>query len=118
MVQARGWPDRRGMGAQSDFISESLAPDERYKAQQRALSEALRRAGLNPAELASLVMDEDTVPLPITQRQPHLIENQGTTRCSVCKQPFPPGTAPSLDDAFAEHVLNAHRSGSTTDDAS
>jgi hypothetical protein len=34
-TKQRGYPDRRGMGAESDSISEEFVPSERYKAQQR-----------------------------------------------------------------------------------
>jgi hypothetical protein len=40
-MKQRGWPDRRGMGAQSDFISEQFVPDERQRAQQRVMAETL-----------------------------------------------------------------------------
>jgi len=33
MAKQRGYPDRRGMGAQSDFISESFVPSDRHKEQ-------------------------------------------------------------------------------------
>jgi hypothetical protein len=36
---SRGYPDRRGMGAESDFISEKFVPSEHYKAQQRAMAQ-------------------------------------------------------------------------------
>jgi hypothetical protein len=60
-MKQRGWPDRRGMGAQSDFISEQFVPSERHKAQQQAIAEALSAAGLNPAEFDSLSIAEKTV---------------------------------------------------------
>jgi hypothetical protein len=50
------------------------------------------------------------------RREPHLIEYQGATRCSVCKMPFPPDAKPSQNVAFAEHVLKAHRPGQTSED--
>ena len=31
MAKQRGYPDRRGMGAQSDFISESFIPSDRKR---------------------------------------------------------------------------------------
>jgi hypothetical protein len=61
-MKRRGWPDRRGMGAQSDFISEQFVPSERHKAQQQAMAETLSAAGLNPGEFDSLSNPEETVP--------------------------------------------------------
>jgi hypothetical protein len=56
--------------------------------------------------------------MPKAKRQPHLIEYQGATRCSICKMPFVPDTQPSVDEAFSEHVRKAHRPGQTTEDSS
>jgi hypothetical protein len=54
MAKLRGSPDRRGMGAQSDFIAERFVPSERYKAQQIAMAQKLIAAGLNPEQVASM----------------------------------------------------------------
>jgi hypothetical protein len=56
MPQQRGYPDRRGMGAQSDFIGETFVPSEEYKAQQTAMIQKLAAAGLNPEELEKLFL--------------------------------------------------------------
>jgi hypothetical protein len=53
MTKRRGSPDRRGMGAQSDFISEQFVPGEEYKAQQKAMADSLTAMGLKPEELTS-----------------------------------------------------------------
>jgi len=50
--------------------------------------------------------------------KPHLIDYQGARRCSVCKMPFPSDAKPSVDKAFAEHVIKAHRPGQTSEDSS
>jgi len=50
--------------------------------------------------------------------KPHLIDYQGTRRCSICKMPFPPDVKPSQDEAFVTHVRKAHRPGQTTEDSS
>jgi hypothetical protein len=55
MAKQRGYPDRRGMGAESDAISEQFVPNERYKAQQKAMAETLIAAGLNPEKIASML---------------------------------------------------------------
>jgi hypothetical protein len=55
MAKQRGYPDRRGMGAESDAISEVFVPDERYKAQQKAIAETLAAAGLNQEKIASML---------------------------------------------------------------
>ena len=54
MTKQRGSPDRRGMGAQSDFIAERFVPSERYKAQQMVMAQKLIAAGLNPEQVASM----------------------------------------------------------------
>jgi hypothetical protein len=54
MPKQRGYPDRRGMGAQSDFITEQFVPSENYKSHQMAMVQALRAAGVNPEQLASM----------------------------------------------------------------
>jgi hypothetical protein len=53
-----------------------------------------------------------------SRNSPHLIDYQGAKRCSICKMPFPPDAPPSLDEAFSEHVLKAHRPGQTSEDFS
>jgi hypothetical protein len=53
-IKPRGYPDRRGMGAQSDFIAEQFVPSEEYKAQQTAMVEKLTAAGMNPEQLEKL----------------------------------------------------------------
>lgn len=54
MAKQRGYPDRRGMGAQSDFIAEQFVPDEQYKAQQAAMVERLIAAGVDPEQIARM----------------------------------------------------------------
>ena len=53
MTKQRG-PDRRGMGAESDFIAEQFVPSEHYKAQQMAMAQMLIAAGLDPGQVASM----------------------------------------------------------------
>jgi orotate phosphoribosyltransferase len=55
MAKQRGYPDRRGMGAESDAVSEQFVPNERYKAQQRGMVETLTAAGLNPQKIAGML---------------------------------------------------------------
>ncbi|WP_213805324.1 hypothetical protein [Granulicella sp. dw_53] len=50
----RGYPDRRGMGAQSDFIAEQFIPGEEYKAEQMARVKKLLAAGVSPEEIAQM----------------------------------------------------------------
>ncbi len=54
MAKQRGYPDRRGMGAQSDFIVQPFVPDESYKAQQRAMMQRLIDAGLPLEKVADM----------------------------------------------------------------
>jgi hypothetical protein len=54
--------------------------------------------------------------MAIKKLPPHLIDDRGVKRCSVCKMPFLPDAQPSLSKAFAEHVIKAHRPGQTSED--
>jgi hypothetical protein len=56
MAKQRGYPDRRGMGAQSDFIAERFVPSEQYKAQQREMLQRLIAAGVNPEQMAGMFL--------------------------------------------------------------
>jgi len=53
-TKPRGYPDRRGMGAQSDFIAEQFVPSEQYKAQQMAMVQRLTAVGVNPEQLEKM----------------------------------------------------------------
>jgi hypothetical protein len=55
MAKQRGYPDRRGMGSESDPISETFAPTEQYKAQQERMTQTLRAAGVSPKQIASML---------------------------------------------------------------
>jgi hypothetical protein len=55
MAKQRGYPDQRGLWAESDTIVEQFVPSERYKAQQRATAETLIAAGLSPKQIASML---------------------------------------------------------------
>jgi hypothetical protein len=59
MVKQRGYPDRRGMGAESDFISEQFVPSEQYKAQQLATARELIAGGLDPELVAKMFVQLD-----------------------------------------------------------
>jgi hypothetical protein len=50
----RGYPDRRGMGAQSDFIAEQFIPNEAYKAQQMVMVQKLLATGVDPEQVAKM----------------------------------------------------------------
>jgi hypothetical protein len=54
VTKPRGYPDRRGMGAQSDFIAEQFVPSEQYKAQQMAMVQKLTAAGVNLEQLEKM----------------------------------------------------------------
>ncbi len=54
VTKPRGYPDRRGMGAQSDFIAEQFVPSEEYKAQQAAMVQKLVAAGVGPEQLEGM----------------------------------------------------------------
>ncbi|MGA1984100.1 MAG: hypothetical protein ABSG84_16745 [Acidobacteriaceae bacterium] len=54
MPKQRGTPDRRGMGAQSDFIAEQFVPSEVYKAQQMDMVRKLLASGASPEQIAKM----------------------------------------------------------------
>lgn len=56
MTKRRGSPDRRGMGAQSDFIGEQFVPSEAYKTQQLAIARKLVAAGVAPEQLVNMFL--------------------------------------------------------------
>ncbi len=55
-IKPRGYPDRRGMGAQSDFIGEQFVPSEEYKAQQREMVQKLIAAGVSSEQLEGMFL--------------------------------------------------------------
>jgi hypothetical protein len=103
-MKRRGWPDRRGMGARSDFISEQFVPSERYKEQQRVMAETIAAAS-----------SEENVRVTKQEIPPHLIPDGNLQRCSACGYPFPADVHPSMSVAFAEHLLKAHKVGQATE---
>lgn len=56
--------------------------------------------------------------VPRFKLPPHLIDYQGAQRCSICMMPFPSDAKSSVDEAFAKHVIKAHRPGQTSEDFS
>jgi hypothetical protein len=66
MVKRRGYPDRRGMGAQSDFISASFVPSAEYRAEQIARAKALIATGLPLEKVAAMLS------LPLAELQKSL----------------------------------------------
>ena len=56
MAKRRGTPDRRGMGAQSDFIAEQFVPSEEYKSQQIAMAKRLIASGVSPEQVATMFL--------------------------------------------------------------
>jgi hypothetical protein len=54
MAKRRGTPDRRGMGAQRDFIAEKFVPSEEYKAQQLEMAQKLLASGVSPEQIAKM----------------------------------------------------------------
>jgi hypothetical protein len=54
VTKPRGYPDRRGMGAQSDFIAEQFIPSEQYIAQQMAMAQKLAVMGVCPEQLEEM----------------------------------------------------------------
>lgn len=62
MAKQRGYPDQRGLWAESDTIAEQFVPSERYKTQQRVMAQTLIGAGLSPEQVASMLF----LPLDLT----------------------------------------------------
>jgi hypothetical protein len=58
----RGWPDRRGMGSESDAISEQFVPSERYKVQQLAMAGTLIAAGFTQEQIDAMFPVQMGVP--------------------------------------------------------
>jgi hypothetical protein len=56
MARQRGSPDRRGMGAQSDFVNEAFVPNDSYKSQQLAIVEKLIAAGISREQLETMFL--------------------------------------------------------------
>jgi hypothetical protein len=72
MAKQRGYPDRRGMGAQSDFIAEQFVPSEQYKAQQMAMVQKLIATGVNPEQVASMFfVPSELLSAELTVPEPH-----------------------------------------------
>jgi hypothetical protein len=55
MAKQRGYPDRRGIGAQSDFISEPFIPSDRHKEQLLMRAETLIALGIAPEQVAEML---------------------------------------------------------------
>jgi hypothetical protein len=55
MAKQRGYPDRRGMGAQSDFLSETFVPSEAHRAAQLAMAQALIANGFPLEDVAHML---------------------------------------------------------------
>jgi hypothetical protein len=71
MAKQRGSPDQRGFGAESDEIAEQFVPNERYKAQQKAMAQTLIAAGLSPERVASMLsvsIDQPSIDQPSIDR--------------------------------------------------
>ena len=56
MAKQRGYPDQRGLWAESDTIAEQFVPSQRYKTQQRAMVQTLIAAGLSPEQIAGMLL--------------------------------------------------------------
>jgi hypothetical protein len=55
MAKLRGYPDRRGMGAQSDFISETFIPSKQHQEDQVNRAKALLNSGILLADVARML---------------------------------------------------------------
>ena len=64
MVKRRGSPDRRGMGAPSDFLSESFLLDPQQLAQRIARAKTLMSRGFSAQQAAAMLS------IPLDQIEP------------------------------------------------
>ncbi len=55
MAKQRGYPDRRGMGAQSDFISETFVPSASHRSEQLKMAQVLIAYGLSMERIAAML---------------------------------------------------------------
>ena len=55
-TKQRGYPDRRGLWAESDTIAEQFVPSEQYKAQQKVMAQTLIAAGLSHEQIESMLL--------------------------------------------------------------
>jgi hypothetical protein len=55
MAKQRGSPDRRGMGAQSDFVSEQFVPSEEHREQQLVRARVLIAQGITSEQVAAML---------------------------------------------------------------
>jgi hypothetical protein len=55
MAKQRGSPDRRGMGAQSDFVSEQFVPSEEHREQQLVRARVLIEQGIASEQVAAML---------------------------------------------------------------
>ena len=97
--------------------SENPFQDPHKKAQD-AIDHAREIREKKIAELGKKNAEKKTIPEDKQQAvpQPHLIDSGTLKRCSVCGYPFSLNVKPSMNVAFADHLLKAHKPGQTTED--
>jgi len=61
MAKQRGTPDRRGMGAQSDFLSEQFVPSDHHREQQLFRAQTLMAIGIKPDQVSAML----SIPLSV-----------------------------------------------------
>jgi hypothetical protein len=66
MAKQRGYPDRRGMGAQSDFISETFVPSEAHQAMQIQMARSLIASGFKAEDVAHML----SIPIDLLRSDP------------------------------------------------
>jgi hypothetical protein len=63
------------------------------------------------------VREKKLADLARNKPEPCLIADGNLQRCSGGGYPFPADVRPSMNVAFAEHLMKAHKSGQTSEDA-
>jgi hypothetical protein len=66
MTKRKSSPDRRGMGAQSDFISEQFVPGEHHREEQLVRARTLLALGIAPEQVAAML----SIPLNLIVGEP------------------------------------------------
>jgi hypothetical protein len=56
--------------------------------------------------------------MPYTRKTPHLVERDGSLRCSLCDMPLGTSKDKTLSKIFTEHIRTNHRTGRTKEDFS
>jgi hypothetical protein len=88
MAKQRGYPDQRGLWAESDSIAEQFVPSESHKAQQKAMAQTLLAAGLTPEQVAAMLFVPEDSLQPGSEKMKPLL---AIRRKKICEPVFRTG---------------------------